>query len=265
MRPDQLPVPPDRRRLDAPPLARAVPGHVRHHAMRMQLRVEIAARKVPEGRRNHAVRLHPRTPPRRRVPAPRLQQLRLHPVQRRPHRLVMRADDPPVAVQQRRQRDRLRRRQRDVQPRTVLVLAVAHAAEADVRARHMSQQDRVEALRRDMTTQPQHLCCRPVPEARLTMLRVPLRVVAVLLEIVDRRTRGTDVRDRGDHGGILAAADRARMVAGNGQLCRDGYVRRPFRAALGTSFGSTVVWIPSKRKNCHVRRTNRIYLPLARP
>ena len=155
MRPDQFFVPPDRRRLDAPPFPGAVAGHVRHHAMRVQLRVQIAARKVPEGRRRHAVRLHPRPAPRCRVPAPRLQQLCLHEVQRRAHRLVMRADHPPVAMQQRRQRHRLRRRQRDVQPRTVLVLTVAHAAETDVRARHMALKDGVEALRRDMPSQPQ--------------------------------------------------------------------------------------------------------------
>ena len=223
--------------------------------MRVQLRVQIAARQVPEGRCNHAVRLHPRAAPRRRVPAPRLQQLRLDPVQRRPHRLVMRPDHPPVAMQQRRQRDRLRRRKRDVQPRTVLVLAVAQAPQADVRARHIPQQDGVEALRRDMTSEPQRLCCLPVPEARLAVLRIVLGVIPVLLEIVDRRTRRADVRYRRDHGGILVGKDRARMVVGNGE----SYPGR----ARGACSERWSLEAPVGETGRHVRRTNQLYAPPA--
>ena len=58
-------------------------------AVRVQLRVLVAARQVPEPRRHQTVRRHPGAPPRRRVVAARLQQRSLDPVQSRPDRRVV--------------------------------------------------------------------------------------------------------------------------------------------------------------------------------
>ena len=137
-RPDQTPIALEQRRLHAPPLARRVPRHVGDHRVRMELRVVVAARNVPEGRRHETVRLHPRTPPGRGVVAPGLKELRLNPVQRRPHRRVVRPHHRLVVVKQCLQRHRLRRREGTVPARAVLVLAVHDPAEADIRARHMA-------------------------------------------------------------------------------------------------------------------------------
>ena len=137
-RPDQTPIALEQRRLHAPPLARRVPRHVGDHRMSMELRVVVAARNVPEGRRHKTVRLHPRTPPGRGVVAPGLKKLRLNPVQRRPHRRVVRPHHRLVVVKQCLQRHRLRRREGTVPAGPVLVLAVHDPAEADIRARHMT-------------------------------------------------------------------------------------------------------------------------------
>ena len=104
----------------------------------MELRVVVAACNVPVGRRHKTVRLHPRTPPGRGVVAPGLKELRLHPVQRRPHRRVVHPHHRLVVVKQRLQRHRLRRREGAVPARAVLELAVHDPAEADIPARHMA-------------------------------------------------------------------------------------------------------------------------------
>ena len=179
----------------------AIARHVGQHAMRVQERVEVAARQVPEPRRRpcHA-RLHPGAPPCRRVPPPRLQQVGLHPVQRRAHRLVMRPDHPPVAHDQRLQRHRLRRREGQVPAGPVDALALAHPPEPDVRPRHEPRQHALEPLRAHMAPEPQRLRPAPVPEARLPVLRVVLRVVAVPLEIGHRHRGGPQLDERRDHG-----------------------------------------------------------------
>ena len=96
--PDQDRIPVQLGRLDALPAALAVAGHVGDHRMGVQLRVEIAARDMPEQRRRHAAPPDARSPAGRRVVAPRLQQRLLDPVERRLHRLVMAAQNAPVAA-----------------------------------------------------------------------------------------------------------------------------------------------------------------------
>ena len=112
--------------------------------MSMQLRVEVPARDMPEQRRRHAVAFHARAPAGRRIVASRLELRLLDPVERRLHRLVMAAQHAPVAArvfprgQQRRQRHGFRGGEGDVETGSVLVLAVALSAEANVRAEHMA-------------------------------------------------------------------------------------------------------------------------------
>ena len=186
-RPDQAAVPLEGRRLDAPPLARHVPRHVGDHRVGVELRVVVAAGDVPEGRRHHAVRLHPGTPPGRRVVAPGLQELGLHPVERRAHRRVMRPQNRPVAIQERFQRHRLGGRERRVPARAVLVLPVHHPAEADLRPRHPALQDGDEPAPAHPLRQTQSGRSPAVPAVRR-----PVRVVVahqVLVKHVRRRFR----------------------------------------------------------------------------
>ena len=86
VRPDQARVAVKRNGIHAPPPTLRVPRHVGDHGMGVELRIEVAAGHVAERRRRHERRLHPRTLPRLRVPAARLQKRLLHPVQRRPDR-----------------------------------------------------------------------------------------------------------------------------------------------------------------------------------
>ena len=143
--------------------------------------------------------LDPGAPARRGVPAPGLQKLRLHEVQRRPHRLVMRADHAAVADHQRLQRHRLGRREGDVPARTVLVPALAHPPEIDVGPRNPAGQHLLEERRPHMRAQALRLRRRAVPEARLAMLRVVPGVIPVALEIPHRDGGGPELEDRGYH------------------------------------------------------------------
>ena len=91
---DQPLRPLQRRELGAAPRPLRIARHVGDHAMRVQLRIQVAARHVPERRGHHPVRLHPRTPPRRPVVAAGHQEFRLDEAQRGAHRLVVRLDHP---------------------------------------------------------------------------------------------------------------------------------------------------------------------------
>ena len=183
VRPDQARVAVKRNGIHAPPPPVGVPRHVGDHGMGVELRIEVAAGHVAERRRRHEGRLHPGTPPRLRVPAARLQKGLLHPVQRRPDRLVMRPHHRTVAPgmalrrQQRRQRYGLRRRKGQVESRTALVPAVPDPPQPDLRPRHMTLQQPLERPRRHPRArlQTQRLRPTPVPRARLAVL-LPLRV-----------------------------------------------------------------------------------------
>ena len=197
---DQLLVAAQQGGLDASPLAFTIARHVRQHAVGMELGIEIAARQMTEARHRHAVCLHAGTASRLRVPAPGLEKIRLDPVKRRPHRLVVGADHTGITHHQGFQRHRLRRRERDVPAGTVLVLALDDPAQTDVALRHMARQHRFEARRDHMASKAEVARGFTVPEARLAVLRVVLRVVAVLLVVADRGRRGRKFVDRRDHG-----------------------------------------------------------------
>ena len=186
--------------------------------MGVELRVPVAAGHVAKRRRNHRRRLHPRPPPGRRVPAPRLQQRPLDPRQRRPHRLVMRAHHRPVAArallrrQQRRERDGFGSREGDVEAWTVLVLPVAQPAQPEVRPQHPALEHLLERPRRDLAPLLQAKRRRPpaVPRAAppvLRLLRARLRsvlaaarvIAPVTPEILRRRRRGRQIADRRYH------------------------------------------------------------------
>ena len=196
---DQLHVAADLRRLHAPPLPGPVARHVGQDAVRVQLRVLVPARQVPEPRRHQAVRRHPGAPARRRVVAARLQQLGLDPVQRRPDCRVVGPQHPAVAVEQRLQRHRLRRRQREIQSWAVLVLPVARTAQPDLRPRHVAGKNALEGLGRDVLRQTQRRRPLAVPKTRLPVPAVVLRVVALALEILDRHARRAEIDQARGH------------------------------------------------------------------
>ena len=203
VRPDQLLIPAQRRRLDALPGAVLRTRHVRQHAVGMKLGIEIPAGEVAEARHHHAVGLHPGTPLRRRIPAPGLQEIPLDPVERRPHRLVVGADDTRIPHHQGFQRHRLRGRKRDVPARAVLPFSLDDAAQPDVALRHLPRQHRLEARRHHVAAKSEVGRRPAVPEARLAVLRVVLRVVPVLLVVRDRRRRGRKFVDGSNHGRLL--------------------------------------------------------------
>ena len=195
---DQLHVAADLRGLHAPPLSGPVARHVGEDAVRVQLRVLVPARQVPEPRRHQAVRRHPGAPPRRRVVAACLQQLRFDPVEGRPDRRIVGTHHPAVAVEQRFQRHRLRRRQREIEPRAVLVLAVARPAQADLRLGHVAGKNALEGPGRDVLRHTQRRRPLAMPEARPPVPGVVLRVVALALEIRDRHGRRAEIAQARD-------------------------------------------------------------------
>ena len=167
--------------------------------MRVQLRVLVAARQMPESGRDHAVGAHARAAPRRRLVAPGLQQLRLDPVEGLAHRLVVRPYHPAFAEHERFERDRLGRRQRDVESRAVLVLAVAHPTEPDVGVRDVPREHLLEAVRANVPAKAKDCRRSSMPEARSAVLGVVLRVVPVALEVMHRRLGGPEFGDARDH------------------------------------------------------------------
>ena len=222
--------------------------------MGVQLRIPVAAGDVAEQRRHHRRRLHPRPPPRRRIPPPRLQQRPLDPAQRRPHRLVMRADHRPVAArallrrQQRRQRYRLRSGKGDVEARTVLVLPVAQAAQRHVGSDYTALEHLLERPRRDLAAllQAQRLGSLAVPRARapvFRLLRTRIRrvlartgvIAPVPPEILRHRRRGRQVADRRDHRAPIIAAPPTR--SSSPRTCQ-GSRRRRMRACSSGRTGT---------------------------
>ena len=190
----------------------------------MELRVVVAARNVPEGRRHKTVRLHPGTPPGLRLVATGLKELRLHPVQRRPHRRVVRPHHRLVVVKQRLQRHRLRRREGRVPARAVLVLAAHNPAEADSRARHMTLEHLNEPAPAYPLRQAQRLRSPAVPAVgRAVRLVVPHQV---LVQHVIRRFRRRRQRARAES--ILASGARAGRRGAAGAVVPDRGRGAPF-------------------------------------
>ena len=189
----------ERSLIETAPASVRSPGHVGDHRMGVQVRLQVAVGLVAEGGGHHRRRLHAGMAPRGPVPLPGDQQLLLDEVERRPHGQVMRPDDPGIARHQRRERHRFWRLHRDVDTRAVLALSVADAPEHRVRSRHLAGENRLEAGRSDMATETEIGRAPSVPAARFPVLRIVLRVVAVLLEIAGGDGRRGQGRDGGDH------------------------------------------------------------------
>ena len=137
------------------------------------------------------------------IPAAGLQQLVLDEVEGGRHRLVVGADDPGGrlrrCVDQDFQGNGLRGREGDVETGAMLVLAVPQAAETGRGAGDAPGKHLLESLRLDGTVEAEGRHASTVPAACLAVLLVVLRVVAVGLEVVDRRGGFAEAGDRGDH------------------------------------------------------------------
>ena len=157
----------------APPPSPA-PGHVRDDAVRVELRIVVAARHVLKRRRYQPGRTHLRRAPEGRVPPPGPEEARLDELERRADGRVVGAKGAGRArpPEQRLERDRLWRRERDVHPRAMLVRSVANTPEADLRPRHIPLEDPPEITRLDMTAKTQRRSPPAPPMARLAVLVV---------------------------------------------------------------------------------------------
>ena len=193
-----------------PPFAVLALDHVGDHAMGMQLGIEVARSVVAESRGHHLLVTCADHRTRRLVLDPGPDGVLLDPGEGLPHRLVVRVHDPPVAAHHRYERDRLRRRERDVAAGAVPDLPVRPPA-AELRpVRDPALEDPPEDIRIDRTREPERLGALAGPAAGLAVCRVVLRVVAVPLVVARTLRRRGDDADRGDH------------------------YRRPFRAASET-------------------------------
>ena len=94
--------------------------------------------------------------------------------------------------------DGLRGREGDVEARAVFVLAVPQAAEACLRAGDAAGEDLFESAGFDGAVEAEGGDTSTMPAACLAMFLVVLCVVAVGLEVVDRRGGFTQTGDGGD-------------------------------------------------------------------
>ena len=153
---------------------------------------------MPAPRRDHAIGAYARAAARQRVVAPGLEQLGLDPVEGLAHRLVVRPYHPALAEDERLERDRLRGRQREVEPRPVLALAVSHPAKAKTGVKDVPREHLIEPHRVHVPPEAKRARRPPVPEARPPVLGVVPRVVPVALEVVHRRLRGPELGHASD-------------------------------------------------------------------
>ena len=175
-----------------PPLAVLALHHVGDHGVRMKLRVEVPRRVLPEGRRDHPLAARADHRAGGRVAHPRLDGVRLDPVQRRRHRPVVRLDDAVVAADQRHQRHRLGRAQRHVAAGAVDDVPADLPTPEPTPARNLAFEHRPEALGIDRPGEAQGLRAPARLGAGIEMRGIVLRVVAVPLEA------GHALRRRGD-------------------------------------------------------------------
>ena len=204
--------------VQAAPRAVRAPGHVGDDAVGVELGIEVAAGQMPEGPCHHALRPAALSLARCRIVHARHEEIPLDHVEGRPDRLVMGPDHPLVAHDEGLERNRLRGRERDVDARAVLVLAVPRPPQTDVGAGNMAGEDGFEGLRFDVTAKGKVAGRRTVPEACPAVFRVVLRIVSVLLEIVHRHGSGRDGGDGGDHDRQCSAT--RRLTAWSGGLKR---------------------------------------------
>jgi len=99
------------------------------------------------------------------------------------HRLVVRVNDALVTAHHSEQRDRLRRRERDVAVGAVLDLAVRAAAVEPQPVGNLVLEDLAEGIRIDWAREPERLRALAGPAAGLAVREIVFRVVAVLLVV----------------------------------------------------------------------------------
>ena len=174
--------------------------HVGEHRMGVQLRVEIARGVVTERGGDDLLVARPRHFPGLRVLHPCLGGILLDPGQGRRHGAVVRLDDAAVAAGQGGDGDGLRSGESQVAAGTVQDLAVLAAApELPAGAvRHLAFEDRPEGVGIDRPLQPELFGALAGPGARLAMLRVLLRVIAVAL-VIARALRSRRKRPDREH------------------------------------------------------------------
>ena len=114
-------------------------------------------------------------------------------------RIVVRSHHPALAEHEPFERDRLRRRQRDVEPRAVLVLAVSHPPQPNVGIGDVPREHLLEALRVDLAAKPERRRPVSVPGARAAVLELHRHVVPVAHEVAHPGLGGAEYGDGGDH------------------------------------------------------------------
>ena len=148
---------------------------------------------MPERRGHHLLIAGVDHGPGRPVLHPGKNGVLLDPAQRRPHRPVVRFDDPLVAAHQRHDRDGLGSGQGHVPAGAVMDLAVL-AALAEMRSvRHPAFEDRLEGVRGHRAGKPERRRAPARPGARFLVGRIVARVVAIVCEIAHA------LRGRGNH------------------------------------------------------------------
>ena len=202
----------------------------------MELRVQAPARHMAEGGGHQGGRPGPC------LAAPGLEEVAFDEIQGRPHRLVVGAEHRPVPPEQALQGNRLRGRQRQVDPGPVLVGAVAYAPQAGVGAGDVSLEDGVEPVRLHVPVEPEGGGAPAVPPAGFPVLGVAFRVISLLLEIVHRGGGGGDAGDGGDHG-IIMPCRRGRIKNEEGLSEAIGNNRKQFEQN-GNDRGNREAWIP---------------------
>ena len=187
----------------AAPLSFGILRHVGDHRMGMKLRVEVAAGVMPEGRRHHAVGLHAGSTARCRIPGPCLEEFVLDEVERCLHRLVMGTDDLRTGLRcgmdERFERYRFRAEKVTSTPGRCSCLPSRMRPRRDFVPGMRPWRDLLEALRLDRAMEAERLDTPAVPAARLAMLGIILRVVAVRFEVVDGGRSFAEAGDSGDH------------------------------------------------------------------
>ena len=153
----------------------------------------------------------------------------LHPVQRRPHRRVVRPQHRPVAVKQRLQRYRLRRRERRVPARAVLAFPVHHPAKADVRAGHAALEHLDEPAPAHPLRKTQRRRAPAVPAVGGAVRRVVAHQVLVQHVVRRIRRRRQSARARQHPGGLSAGGPTGPAIR---RSITKAPIARPGRSAM---------------------------------
>ena len=116
------------------PHAVLVEDRVHNDAVAVDVRVELSRAAVEKHRREHLLAAHPDHLPGLRIPFPGIDEFRLDPIECATHGPLVHGHNPRIAAQQPHDRDRLRRRNREVKPRAVAPLAAPPPSQLPARA-----------------------------------------------------------------------------------------------------------------------------------